>query len=300
MPSLPILDIAIGLAVVYATLALACTAANEVFAQLTGRRAKTLEKGIRQLLDDPATADNLFKHPLVSALCKTTNSTPSYLPANTFALALLDGVTGAAGKVDIASFRQAVDNIGNTKLRHTLTLLLSSADARAADGKATLAHLTTEIENWYDHATDRFSGWYKRNLQIATLSISALLCISLNADTVAIAEALANDSALRSSLVAYAENYAKNPPDKPVTGGDLAAQVKRLEDTVGATKKLGIPLGWSEWQGVSAALNKFFGLLITILAVSLGAPFWFDLLGRFINIRSAGNAPKKAAEGAKT
>jgi hypothetical protein len=36
-----------------------------------------------------------------------------------------------------------------------------------------------------------------------------------------------------------------------------------------------------------------FGWLITILAVSLGAPFWFDTLNRIIAIRSAGRAPEE-------
>jgi hypothetical protein len=44
---------------------------------------------------------------------------------------------------------------------------------------------------------------------------------------------------------------------------------------------LKMPQHWSE------AFRMFFGLLITILAVSLGAPFWFDILGR-INPKATG------------
>jgi hypothetical protein len=32
--------------------------------------------------------------------------------------------------------------------------------------------------------------------------------------------------------------------------------------------------------------------LLTALAVTQGAPFWFDLLGKIVNIRSAGVKPK--------
>jgi hypothetical protein len=35
------------------------------------------------------------------------------------------------------------------------------------------------------------------------------------------------------------------------------------------------------------------GWLLTIVAASLGAPFWFDLLNKFINIRSTGKAPEE-------
>jgi hypothetical protein len=36
---------------------------------------------------------------------------------------------------------------------------------------------------------------------------------------------------------------------------------------------------------------KLLGLILTAIAVSLGAPFWFDMLNKIINIRSAGRAP---------
>lgn len=38
-------------------------------------------------------------------------------------------------------------------------------------------------------------------------------------------------------------------------------------------------------------LMKLVGLILTALALSLGAPFWFDTLNRIINIRGAGRAP---------
>jgi hypothetical protein len=36
---------------------------------------------------------------------------------------------------------------------------------------------------------------------------------------------------------------------------------------------------------------KIVGLLITVLAVSQGAPFWFDLLQKAVNLRLAGDLP---------
>jgi hypothetical protein len=40
-------------------------------------------------------------------------------------------------------------------------------------------------------------------------------------------------------------------------------------------------------------ITKIGGLLVTAAAASLGAPFWFDLLNRFISIRSTGKAPEE-------
>jgi hypothetical protein len=35
---------------------------------------------------------------------------------------------------------------------------------------------------------------------------------------------------------------------------------------------------------------RIFGILISAIAIAMGAPFWFDLLGKFINVRNAGKA----------
>jgi hypothetical protein len=38
-------------------------------------------------------------------------------------------------------------------------------------------------------------------------------------------------------------------------------------------------------------LAKFFGLLLSVLAISLGAPFWFDVLSKLASLRAAGQTP---------
>jgi hypothetical protein len=47
------------------------------------------------------------------------------------------------------------------------------------------------------------------------------------------------------------------------------------------------------WGFTRGGRSDLIGLLLTTFAVSLGAPFWFDLLNRFVNIRSAGKAPEE-------
>jgi len=41
---------------------------------------------------------------------------------------------------------------------------------------------------------------------------------------------------------------------------------------------------------------KLIGLLVTAFALSLGAPFWFDMLNKVVNIRNAGRAPDERAK----
>ena len=42
------------------------------------------------------------------------------------------------------------------------------------------------------------------------------------------------------------------------------------------------------------------GFLITAFAISLGAPFWFDLLNKFVNLRVGGTKPEKKNNNSKT
>jgi hypothetical protein len=69
---------------------------------------------------------------------------------------------------------------------------------------------------------------------------------------------------------------------------------------------LGLPVGWdtpgSKFPGWNLKLwweatkTHFPGWLLTALAISLGAPFWFDLLNKFIVVRSAVKPHEKSPE----
>jgi hypothetical protein len=43
---------------------------------------------------------------------------------------------------------------------------------------------------------------------------------------------------------------------------------------------------------------KCVGLLMSVLAASLGAPFWFDTLSKFVNLRGAGTPPGETKKSA--
>jgi hypothetical protein len=71
-------------------------------------------------------------------------------------------------------------------------------------------------------------------------------------------------------------------------------------------KALGLPIGWSSptdpdlnWDARNFGehlKHHLFGWLLTALAISLGAPFWFDLLNKFIVIRSTVKPKEKSPE----
>src|SRR5262245_24388714 len=100
-----ILEVAIGVIFIYLLLSLLCTAINEGIASLINKRGKNLFEGIKNLLNDPmftGMAQQLYTHGLVNGISQNAtnpekpNRLPSYMSANTFALALID-ILGSRG-----------------------------------------------------------------------------------------------------------------------------------------------------------------------------------------------------------
>ncbi|MEM7571881.1 MAG: hypothetical protein AAF433_03225 [Bacteroidota bacterium] len=73
--------------------------------------------------------------------------------------------------------------------------------------------------------------------------------------------------------------------------------VQELQFIKDELMEISSPLGLG-WEGVDVRQMSFYdlftkllGFILTALAISMGAPFWFDLLRKLVNIRSAGNKP---------
>ncbi len=278
-------EVAIGLAYLYVLLSLLCSALGEMIAQLTSARGKELKAGLRRLLADQQILDDLYAHPLIKSLTrKPAGSVPSYIPPRTFALALLDVIapTEQRAAADQSVFiRQQIAALPNQNLRRALMPLLD-----LTDGSITKTHQV--VGQWFDDMADRVSGWYKRRAQMILIILAAATACGLNADTIAIANALWDAPLARQRVVVAAQ-------DLLATGANAntEADVHKISEQLG---ELDIPLGWSgaTWPGLGMGLlSKLCGILLTVLAVSLGAPFWFDALSRVARLRVAGNVPAR-------
>lgn len=289
------LEIGISLSLVYLLLGLMCSVLNEWVAGILNMRAKNLWDGVRNLLYDSegtGLAKQLYDHALVKNLGKA-GQLPSYVPSRAFALALFDLVAPVHDSTTtrtLQDIRNSVANISNEQVKTTLVALID-------DAEGDLKKARENVERWYDDAMDRVSGWYKKKTQVFILVWALAVTLSVNADTVLIANTLAHDATLRTSLVAMAEITAKEPLPQ-----DAKGTTERVQQMSSEIKKLGLPIGWSLEpkdpkslpSDVGGWALKIIGLSLTAIAVSLGAPFWFDVLNKLINIRSAGKKPERS------
>ncbi len=165
-------------------------------------------------------------------------------------------------------------------------------------------------------AMDRVSGLYKRDLKYISIGVGIFIAALLNADSISVTQALWQDPKLRDAMVLAAENQLKNRgaqaqhqatvepgPDQNENADqknnvDPFKDLRETYDNANATLKP-LPIGWDSTMLSKPLLSwplRLFGWLMTGLAVSLGAPFWFDLLSKFMNIRGAGDKPTRASD----
>jgi hypothetical protein len=300
-----VLDVAIGLAFVYLLLAILCTSANEWIAGLLKARSKMLKEALVQLLDgqkktEKGGEDDLvrefYQHPLITGMMRGKRH-PAYLSSQTFAATVMDIIaSGAQAFTTFEDLKTSVDRLPDGDVKTTLSALL-----RRSGGDLEVAQKA--VEGWFDDAMDRVSGWYKRKTQIWTVIIAAVLVILSNADTIQVARRLWSDPVVRAKVVAEAQTRVKKPPPTvEYPDKDEPTDPKVSEGNSVSTEEQQLLTQLIGWQGnpredsASTWLARILGWLLTILAVSLGAPFWFDLLNKLINIRSAGKAPNEAAK----
>lgn len=296
-----ILEVAIGLVLVYLLLSLICTAVQESLEAYLKIRASNLEKGLRELLHDPAgsqLAKKLYDHPLIfgsfqgdynpdKIRSRFSTNLPSYIPAANFASALMDiivrgpvaesteEITPPTGELTFDSLHAAVSN-SKTLNASVQRVLLISLDSAQGD----LAKAQANIETWFNNGMDRVSGWYKRRMQLVLMVIGLAIAIIFNVDSLQVATALYKNDALRAGAVAQAGAVVNNGTMSPDLSKDALATLETLK----------LPIGWqvetSLVQMLKASPGNFFGWLLTAFAISFGAPFWFDLLNKLTVIRS--------------
>lgn len=316
-----IIDVAIGLVFIFLLLSLICSAAHELIEMLTKQRAVNLEKGIQELAgkNSQAFVTKLYGHGLINSLFKGTyaeakkglfggRDLPSYIPSKNFALALIDlRNTGAELPQNIKDALQAFERVAGQNV----------------------AQLQLHIEEWFNTSMDRVSGWYKRRSQWIILVLGLAAAVAVNADCIAIAKRLSTNSNLRHSVEQLAESTMKDMPapnaTQPASAGSqatdttnlnsgtpptpgassgiqsAAASIRSIQQHLGTLDAIGLPVGRdyslkSPSQLWTATRAHWLGWLITALAVSLGAPFWFDMLNKIMIVRSTVKPSEKSGD----
>jgi hypothetical protein len=319
-----VLEVGIGMSLLFLMMSMIATAMREGIEGLLKHRSKDLEQGLREMLSDTKTGDysglvgQLYQHPLINSLYRGTlekakkSDLPSYIPSKGFVTALLDilvnanpatapvttaGAAGATPKtgvaplelkdnpVTLASLKACVNDLPD-QVRKPILLAIDDAQGDIDAVKSNLAA-------WFDATMDRVSGWYRRRTQLLLFVIGLCAAIFLNVDSLTVAQHLLSDKSLRQGIVDAAQQ---------VKGTSVTQSAEDLSKAFG---NIVLPVGWTQngnmiypaaqmckaggtqcSYGVGIGIQTVIGWLVTAFAIMLGAPFWFDVLNRFVVIRS--------------
>ncbi|MFO1037540.1 MAG: hypothetical protein U1E45_11890 [Geminicoccaceae bacterium] len=224
-----------------------------------------------------------------------------------------------------ATATNVIANIQNDEVKKAATSALSAAVSELKTATDVVDTAVKELENLFDSTMDRAAGWYKVNAQRITFVIGVIVALVLNVDTIYVGKQLWDNDELRNRAVATAESfYASETGQRqltalclsettatPVAGGTIDGSApldpkawnsikecteRELREVTSKIGEVGYPIGWTGWaadgwpQGQPGQSFGWavVGIVITGLALSLGSSFWFDLLGKFMNVRMTG------------
>lgn len=275
---------------------------NEWFASINQLRAETLKKGIISMIDDPTLVNKIYNHPLIFGLWKSTNNKrtdisskdpaleqiaatiahgtkiysqgemlrpPSYIPPKQLATAAIDLIRSSKANTTLAAqeLRDGIEKLPEGPFKYAILSMLNDANDNVEEFRL-------KLECWFNDGMDRISGWYRRHMQLIAFIVGAVVTVACNADTFQIINTLYRDAAIRGAVVSTASTYV-------ASGG-----VNLVEIT--------FPIGWSMQlpNNFIGWLTKLIGWFLTASALSLGAPFWFDILNKIVNLRLTGKKPE--------
>jgi hypothetical protein len=238
---------------------------------------------------------------------------PSYIPSRNFALALMDivartGATAAApaSTLSLTRLSAGVAKIANPEVKQALLLAIDTAGGD-------VDRVQANIEAWYDSTMERVSGWYRRSTQWVLFWIALVIAVGLNVNTLTIADSLYRHPSERDAIASTIQGTLANGSSAlqaaQSTRKDTSAQTDDASRAyVMARQQLDqmhLPLGWANgwgypetrpwtsrfmsWREIRPwddVFEPLIGLLITAFAATLGAPFWFDVLGKITVVRS--------------
>lgn len=203
---------------------------------------------------------------------------------------------------------QALKNIRQLalQLERSQPELSSVARQNLAILHAAESDLVAKINNWFDQTMDRTSQRFTASTRAVTFAGAFLVAFGLQVDMLSLANRLAADDVMRQAFVNQAvvadkaqQSSVEGKERATAAPGTDAAQGKAGDPTAAEAEEAiarkyrvflaengVIRLPGAGWTDTFLAPGSFFGVLITALLLSLGAPFWYGALSNLLQLRS--------------
>jgi hypothetical protein len=311
-------DTMIGFSVTMLLLSLLVTVLVQAVSTLLNLRGVNLLWGVTGMLQRLAplgedianrVAREVLKHPSLASAPKLLPERLRYAVAVRSdellrVLRVLDGSPGLADDVK-AGITKILEGVGTAgaklwaelpeeEIEKLLPGELEKAAAVVASLKDRIADDADHLKAWYDTLMDRASERFAAHTRLCTVVFAALLAFGLSIDSLYLFERVYSDATLRAKLVQSADATMKIAGDYPSTPGQatpeslqkLTTAVERLQKQL---DEAGSPLSRTpHLYPLSAGYREprhLLGMFVTMALLSLGAPFWYNVLRQLANLR---------------
>jgi hypothetical protein len=176
----------------------------------------------------------------------------------------------------------------------------AQADRILAGLTAQGEQLIDDLRRWFDPMMDRVSQRFVMHTRIWTVVFAVLIAFALHLDAFKLLTQLSSDSDLRTRLLASADSLSKKAEQLQATpGSDVPAteSAAMMQLTNAANDFRGIlndklqiqlvphPYPQPFYNYWTAGWTHFWGVAATAALLSLGAPFWFNVLKGMANLK---------------
>ncbi len=200
-----------------------------------------------------------------------------------------------------------------SEMKSVFAQYLKESEGKLEEGRKRIAE-------WFDQSLGHLSQLFAEKSRTYLLAFNLLVAVVLNVDSIEISKYLYHNPVAASQLAdAVAQLEEKGQLLKQVEHNKQMMMLIEVNDTTSFSNDLGIdslvaltrneidtireyistlethglPIGWPRHEGSREIIkpkgaqwiNKLLGWTITVLAVSMGAPFWYDLLRNLLGVR---------------
>ena len=286
-----ILEICIGLVLIYYILGLIVSVVTSWFTKGLQIRANDLEDYLKDLFHNEAKLNDIMDYPLITALKpirltpivglitgRTTEYKTEKIPPATFLQALIGQAIDSKPKFE--DLKKAVVSVTNTlpdesQLKQDLNQLVEDAGTNATQ-------LLDTLESWFDGVMEKTCAIYTAHARRIVIVLALVITLAIGADSIDIAKQLWDQPNLRAVAAAKAVEIAEGSELEP----DIKILITTLDDL-----ELEYHNDWWNTRNTAdspyAIPLKVLGLAITWAAVAQGSSFWYDLMKKITSITQA-------------
>ena len=211
--------------------------------------------------------------------------------------------TAAGGEPWRVALQGALDRFDRTAVEQLVAGVRALPPAGGSGAKSVedmvkaAAVLPRNIDEWFAPVMDRVSQRFALHTRVWTVAFSLLLAFALHLDAFRVMAQLSSDAELRGRIASSADTLRARA-DLP-TGASVTSETDPARrELIGSADKLQslltdqmsfrlIPDPFPDpfYDYRTTGWMHFWGVLVTGMLVSLGAPFWFNALKTLCNLR---------------